>query len=175
MIRFVLGDATIPEETGGPRLIVHVCNNCGLWGAGFTRALSDRWSLPERIFRERTELARGSPPLGSVQVARIDWDETERQHMLAVVNMIAQDGVRSAARPSPINYEALGMCLASVRALALLTTPAASVHMPRIGCGLAGGKWGPVFRIIKGALVDPGIDVVVYDRPGDDAHEWRKR
>jgi len=40
------------------------------------------------------------------------------------------------------------MCLAKValKAVALET----SVHMPRIGCGLAGGKWEKIETIITG-------------------------
>jgi hypothetical protein len=39
----------------------------------------------------------------------------------------------------------------------------ASVHMPRIGCGLAGGKWEKIEPIIQKHLCDGGIDVTVYD------------
>ena len=37
----------------------------------------------------------------------------------------------------------------------------ATVHMPRIGCGLAGGKWEKVEKIIEDTL--KGLDVYVYD------------
>ena len=39
----------------------------------------------------------------------------------------------------------------------------ASVHMPRIGCGLAGGKWERVEPIVRRTLIDGGIAVTVYD------------
>lgn len=39
----------------------------------------------------------------------------------------------------------------------------ASVHMPRIGCGLAGGSWGKVEPIIQEELCDKGVQVFVYD------------
>jgi hypothetical protein len=39
----------------------------------------------------------------------------------------------------------------------------ASVHMPRIGCGLAGGKWEEIEPIIERTLVAKGMTVVVYD------------
>ena len=39
----------------------------------------------------------------------------------------------------------------------------ASVHMPRIGCGLAGGKWEKIEPIIEAELVTKGVDVYVYD------------
>ncbi len=39
----------------------------------------------------------------------------------------------------------------------------ASVHMPRIGCGLAGGRWPRVEPLIVERLVRRGIEVTVYD------------
>ena len=41
----------------------------------------------------------------------------------------------------------------------------ASVHMPRIGAGLAGGNWSTIEKIIKDTLVAAGIEVNVYDLP----------
>jgi hypothetical protein len=43
--------------------------------------------------------------------------------------------------------------------------PQASVHMPRIGCGLAGGEWPKVEMLVKYFLTDRGISVTVYDLP----------
>lgn len=39
----------------------------------------------------------------------------------------------------------------------------ASVHMPRIGCGLAGGKWSRIEPLIEQRLAGRGIPVTVYD------------
>ena len=38
-----------------------------------------------------------------------------------------------------------------------------SVHMPRIGCGLAGGKWEDVEPRIKNELIAYKIETTVYD------------
>jgi O-acetyl-ADP-ribose deacetylase (regulator of RNase III) len=39
----------------------------------------------------------------------------------------------------------------------------ASVHMPRIGCGLAGGRWERIEPLIITALCAQDIPVAVYD------------
>lgn len=39
----------------------------------------------------------------------------------------------------------------------------ATVHMPRIGCGLAGGKWSRVQPLTEEGLPDRGVRVTVYD------------
>jgi hypothetical protein len=41
----------------------------------------------------------------------------------------------------------------------------ASVHMPRIGCGLAGGDWEVVGKIVEEELANTGVPVTVYDFP----------
>jgi hypothetical protein len=39
----------------------------------------------------------------------------------------------------------------------------AAVHMPRIGCGLAGGTWDKIEPLIDENLADKGVEVTVYD------------
>lgn len=39
----------------------------------------------------------------------------------------------------------------------------ASVHMPRIGCGLAGGTWDQIEPLLSSELIDAGVETVVYD------------
>jgi O-acetyl-ADP-ribose deacetylase (regulator of RNase III) len=150
LLTFAAGDATRPEGDG-PKIIAHVCNNAGGWGAGFVLALSARWAAPERAYRYH-----GSPyDLGSVQLVQAEPE-------LWVANMIAQRGYGLAAGP-PIRYGALGLCLALVADAA--EARGASVHMPRIGCGLAGGRWDRIEPLVVAALCDRGIPVTVYDLP----------
>jgi hypothetical protein len=66
---------------------------------------------------------------------------------------------RSGGNP-PIRYDAVGSCLATLgddsRRLG------ASVHVPRIGCGLAGGRWEHIRTSDRHAPVRAGIAVTVY-------------
>ena len=39
----------------------------------------------------------------------------------------------------------------------------ASLHMPRIGCGLAGGDWSKVEPLLVEHLCGRGLAVTVYD------------
>jgi hypothetical protein len=79
---------------------------------------------------------------------------------LAVVNMIAQEGMRTGSKGPPIRYSALDDCLAKVNGYAVSFK--ASVHAPRIGCGLAGGTWELVEPLIQRRL--GSVAVYVYDR-----------
>jgi len=76
--------------------------------------------------------------------------------------MIGQHGLkRTGGKPPPIRYEAIEAALVKVAEEAKKLK--ASVHMPRIGCGLAGGTWDKIEPIIKGTLCVEGIEVFVYD------------
>lgn len=50
-IQYITGDATDPTG-GGNKIIAHVCNDIGAWGAGFVLAISRRWPQPEAEYRK---------------------------------------------------------------------------------------------------------------------------
>ena len=77
--------------------------------------------------------------------------------------MVAQHGVRSQENPTPLSYDSLRLCFAKVADFAF--SHDASIHMPRIGCGLAGGRWVMVEKLVKKELIEMGIEVTVYDLP----------
>lgn len=153
-INYVIGDATQPVGEG-PKIIVHVCNDIGGWGRGFVVALSKRWPRPEQRYRAWHRGEEGRPfGLGEVQfvdVAENTW----------VANMIGQRDVRANEGMPPVRYEAIreGLKRVAVEAAHIK----ASVHMPRIGCGLAGGKWEEVGKIVEEELIGRGVPVTVYD------------
>lgn len=148
MINYVTGDATYPQGAGR-KVIAHVCNDAGFWGAGFVLAIDKRWTLPKDRYRKINQKA-----LGMVQTVRVADD-------LIVCNMIAQHSLRSATNKVPIRYDALAVCLEKLAAWIKTRDLGESVHLPRIGCGLAGGDWNKVEPIILRELA--GIDVFVYD------------
>jgi len=152
-IRYVEGDATEPAGPG-EKIIVHICNDIGKWGKGFVLAVSRRWREPEQEFR--ASYARTPrPALGEVQFVRVP-------DSITVANVIGQHGITPDAKGTPpIRYEAVRAGLEKVAAHALEL--GASVHMPRIGCGLAGGSWDKIGPIVEETLAKRGIDVTVYD------------
>jgi len=147
-ITYVQGDATSPVGEGC-KIIAHVCNDVGRWGKGFVMAISHKWSQPRWVYLSKQRLI-----LGSVQFVEVVSGE------VVVANMIAQRGLRPFGDIPPIRYEALESALLSVDIKA--SRIGATVHMPRIGCGLAGGDWGKVEKLIQENVL---VDVVVYDLP----------
>lgn len=154
MITYLVGDATRPTGAG-KKIIVHICNNIGAWGSGFVLALSRRWPEPEKEYRAWHQGRRRMPfQLGRTQFVQVEKD-------IFVINLIGQDGIRSVRGIPPIRYKAVSEGLEIVCAHA--KAESASVHMPRIGCGLAGGRWAEMEPIIKRELDSQGVQVYVYD------------
>jgi O-acetyl-ADP-ribose deacetylase (regulator of RNase III) len=153
-ITYVKGDATCPQAKGR-KLICHICNDLGGWGKGFVLALSRRWAEPERKYRAwYADRRRNGFGLGSVQFVQVE-------PYIWIANMVAQRGMKRGSSGPPIRYDAVAECLQQVAAKA--RELGASVHMPRIGCGLAGGDWSVIESLIEQHLVEVGVPVTVYD------------
>jgi O-acetyl-ADP-ribose deacetylase (regulator of RNase III) len=153
-IDYVKGDATQPQAKGN-RIIAHICNDRGGWGKGFVGALSKRWSEPEAAYRAwHKDRSKNDFGLGAIQVVPVESDTW-------VANMVAQDAYEATAQGPQIRYEAVRACLKKLAVEA--NGLRASVHMPRIGCGLAGGRWEEIEPIILDELTSQGVEVTVYD------------
>jgi len=147
-IKYLIGDATNPTGNG-IKIITHITNDLGFWGKGFVLALSKKWSQPEEEYRKLRLCDRW---LGNVQFIQVEPD-------IYVANMIAQHGIGPyGSNQPPIRYEALRICLQKVNEFANVHN--ASIHMPRIGTGLAGGLWEFIEPIINDTM---SVDVYVYD------------
>ncbi len=165
MITYVHGDATSPAIKG-PKIIAHVCNDIGKWGKGFVMAVSKKWPKTRSLYLDwyagrakddKTLGARllmtGACKLGEVQLIEVVPED------IFVVNMVAQHGIGTGSNGPPIRYQALGFCLDKLVPLANILQ--ATIHMPRIGTGLAGGKWEEIEPLLDKAL--QGQQVHVYD------------
>lgn len=152
-IKYLKGDATTPSE-GGNKIIVHICNDIGGWGKGFVMALSKKWKEPERQYREWTK-NKVNYELGEVQFVKVEED-------LWIANLIGQHKIyKDENGLPPIRYEAVKKGLEKIGEFASVQN--ASVHMPRIGCGLAGGTWDKIEPLILGSLSVKNLSVFVYD------------
>lgn len=172
MIEYVVGDATRPPEGPGVKIIAHVSNDAGGWGAGFTRALSRRWMEPERAYRAwaKAKVDDGHPTTGHfglgesqlVSVRGAMWIRNiETSGAIHVLNMIAQEGFGPCDKPR-IRYPALALCLRHLDRFARELGAGATVHAPRFGCGLAAGDWERVAALVARLV---SVPVFIYDLP----------
>lgn len=152
-ITYLKSDATNPQIVGN-KIVAHLCNDIGGWGKGFVLALSKRWKEPENDYRQWFS-SKENFELGQIRMVRVDND-------LWVCNMIGQHKtITNSKGIPPIRYEAVEKCLEKLSDEALKMS--AGIHMPRIGCGLAGGKWEEIEPIIERTLLSNDVEVYVYD------------
>lgn len=165
-IKYVIGDATSPKgevgEFGSSAvMIIHCCNNKGVWGAGFTGAINKKWPhlRPEIKYRFLSVYE-----LGTVNIIRVDKNTF-------VANIIAQDGY-GRDDLCYLDYAALRRGLVYVRGVCKGYKIAVrdknikiSIHGPRIGAGFAGGDWKVIEVILREELLQKGLPVTIYDLP----------
>ena len=147
MINYIVGDATKPVGND-VKVIVHICNDIGAWGAGFVIPLGNKYPITKNVYKNSID----NRQLGNIQLIIVEKD-------IYVVNMIAQKGTTIINNQIPLKYDSLRLCLKKV---VKEIPPNSSIHMPRIGCGLAGGKWSEVEKIINETIPNE-IEVFVYD------------
>ncbi|MBA2670030.1 MAG: Appr-1-p processing protein [Gemmatimonadetes bacterium] len=156
------GDASRPGGPG-PKILTFVCNDEGAWGKGFVMNVSARWPEVREQFRAWHEGWITSPPfaLGEVLLVQVEPE-------LWVAHLLVQHGTRWENGEPPIRYQALDVALERLAEHAIRL--GASVHMPRIGTGLAGGSWDVVEPMVGKQVAGRGIPVFVYRLSGADAH-----
>lgn len=156
-ITYVHGSATAPRGEG-ERIIVHIVNDkTANWGGGgFASAVRAAWPAVQADVQQWVTANRGRLRLGEVRVSAVS-------PTLSVASIVAQHGYGPSATPR-IRYAALraGLALVAERARAANAT----VHMPRIGTGQAGGSWSIVVDLIRDTLGAADVPVTVYDQPG---------
>lgn len=155
-VTYLKGTALEPRgET--PKIVVQVVNDAtpNWGGGGFAVGVKQKWPLAQREFRSWAESNRRNLRLGQIHLVKVSDDVT-------VASMVCQKGYGPSAQPR-IRYAALEECLAKVAEAAKRLK--ATVHMPRIGSGQAGGAWFIVEELVTSALPDAGISAFVYDLP----------
>ena len=151
----LFGDAREPRGTG-KRIIAHVVNDTTpSWGGGFALEVRKRWFFIQEEFQGWVKHDMKNLVLGNVHCAQIDEE-------LSIVHMVAQQGYGQSTKPR-IRYAALCDALDQLQEIAL--EQGASVHMPRIGSGQAGGNWELIRELIDERLVRREIPVFIYSLP----------
>jgi len=152
-LRFMPGDASEPFGAE-PKLLLQVVNDQALvWGGGFAKQARKKWPHAQTHFRQWA-YGRRNLKLGNIHSVSVQQD-------LTLVSMICQHGFGKASSGPRLRYGALFSALDKVAAFAADAN--ATVHMPRIGTGEAGGSWNIIEGIIRETLISKGIKVTIYD------------
>jgi hypothetical protein len=150
-IEYRKGNVVDDLRVSGQTVLIHVVNDVGAWGAGFTKSL-DCYPECESEYRNWFQGHRDTSFLiGSVHFVSLGGQRT-------VAHMLAQRGI--GRQKQRLDYDALEMCLDRVRFKAQAYD---RVIGPRFGCGLAGGKWEVIEPMVNKYLIAKGIPVTIYD------------
>jgi O-acetyl-ADP-ribose deacetylase (regulator of RNase III) len=162
-IRYIIGDATEPHGAGN-KIIAQVVNDrTPNWGRGFGLSIVKKWPKVQREFQIWAE-SGSNLRLGNSHLSRVSEN-------LSIFQMIAQKGY-GASEQQRLRYKALSECLKVLSMTAKENS--ATVHMPKIGTGYAGGNWDIISELIDETLVKQGVDVTIYELPGRESHRARK-
>lgn len=154
-VEYLRGDATRPRGRGS-RIVAHVVNNrTPRWDGGFAAAVRRRWPSVQQDFI--TWSASGLE-LGAVHFSAAAPGVT-------VASIVAQVGYGPSPRPR-LRYEALERGLERLAEFARQHD--ASLHVPQLGAGQAGGNWSAIHAMLDRAVLSRGVDVTVYIPTGPD-------
>jgi len=154
-IRYVRGDATKPHGNDTKIIAFIVNDKARSWGAGFAKVVQRKWPFVLEEFQRWRESKREEFSLGAINISAVEGG-------IFACEMVCQHGYGPSRTPR-IRYSALETCLKKLAQEAIGRK--ASVHMPRIGSGQAGGSWWIVSEMIDYVMIRRNIKVTVYDLP----------
>lgn len=147
-------DRVNSDINGCTVIMPHVCNNIGLFSAGFAGAVKNEFPIVATNF----ELLGTKTKLGYVQYINV-IKNTVNNNKLIVANMISQNKIVSRNNIRPLNYEYLVKCMIDVRNyISNLRDDRIEIHCPKFGSGLAGGDW----KFINYLVQDIWYNIPVY-------------
>ncbi len=154
-IRVLHGNVLEPRN-GGKKIICQLVNDKAVkWGGGIARKIARRFPDAEEAFTEQVIKIAQRDRLGHTIFTNASED-------LTIASLIGQEGYGPSLLPR-IRYTALRNCLEQVANRA--ASMGASIHMPKIGTGSAGGNWSVVEEMLDDVMVRAGLFVTVYDVP----------
>lgn len=157
MIKHISGDILTPNKEGRGVIVCHQVNCMGVMGAGL--ALQVKMKHPDvlKLYRDKCrQIAVGIGGLGDVQFCSVVADAG-----YIVANIFGQYGYGRDKQYT--DYDALRMAFRKIA----MSFPTYTVRIPYLmGCGLAGGDWNTVCKIIEETLVAAEVDVEIWHKVG---------
>lgn len=168
-MKYVSGDLIEIAKAGHYDVIVHGCNCLHIMGGGIAAQIAKEF--PEAFDADgKTEIG-SREKLGSYSMARIPSKHimlisiTEERGLaldakfLTVVNAYTQYDLGSRYNRCPTDYDAVRLVFRSIAK----DFAGQKIGIPKIGCGLGGGDWEIVEKIITEECPDLDITCVEYN------------
>lgn len=128
------------------RIVVHQVNCVGKMNTGLSKQIKDKYPQLFKDYRERCMMFDYTELLGTNY-----YYEDEN---IIIVNMFSQNNYGTEARQT--NYEAMATCLDKIRKM----YPTQTIVAPyRIGCGLGGGDWNIVSKLLEKYNIETSTNI----------------
>ena len=131
-------------------VIAHGANCFKMMGAGI--ALQIKRQFNDAYVKDFNDKRSPLQRLGDFTYVRYKHGD----NILSVFNLYSQ----FEGGPN-LDYTALEL---SLKKLARTIEPNSKVGLPQIGCGIAGGDWKKVKKIIKRVLSEHNVTIVIFDK-----------
>ena len=174
MYQEVDGDLIELALAGNFDVISHGCNCHCVMGAGIAPKMATSFGCDE-FKMENNNSCGDVNKLGTIDYElklvhdKVAYSEKSENLMLNknleykrlyVVNSYTQFGFGSKSKKPPVDYEAIRLCLRKINSI----FEGFHIGLPQIGCGLAGGDWDIVKKIIQEELIDCNVTVVIFKK-----------
>lgn len=136
------------------KYIAHGVNCQNVMGSGVAKVLFKEYPIIKRDYHDYCKNVEPNELLGKVDIVELEDQVHEKVFNCFTQEFYGYDGKKY------VNYEAIYNCFNYI-AKFLNTSFYPEIAIPKIGCGLAGGNWEIVSRIIDDATGDD-LDVYVY-------------
>lgn len=151
----IYGNVLDPVADGMKTVAFLVNDQAKYWGGGVAKAAGQKYPRAHAEFSAWLSDIPKSERLGKVFYSQADTD-------IMIAAIVAQAGVGPSDR-TRLRYTALEKAFNSLYETVRETH--ASVHMPRLGTGAAGGSWPAIEDLVRQTLVRNHVPVTIYDLP----------
>lgn len=146
MIEYRKGDLLAVTEG----VIAHGVNCRGVMGAGVAAGIKEKYPTAYSSYKKSCDEALNTTGLqillGKVQLVSPCKDGICNQPLLVIANCFTQISYGTEKRQ--VDYEAVAKCFATLNKR-IPSLYEATLHIPKIGAGLAGGDWNVIEDIIN--------------------------
>lgn len=155
-MKYTYGDLVKLAKEGYFDVIVHGCNCFCRMGSGIAKQIKEEFPYAYHV--DQMTIKGDKHKLGTILLAE---NLNVSGHGVIVCNAYTQYNYGYDGKQY-VDYEAVRSCIREL--YTLYAGRGMSFGFPQIGCGLAGGEWSIVEKIIEEEMHNEDYTIVVYDK-----------
>lgn len=160
-MKMIKGNLLDLAEAGEFTHIIHGCNCQGVMGSGIAAQIRERYPNVYKTYLQSFDVPEFELEprdfLGKTSAAVAD------DLSLIVINANTQLTFGRDPNTRYVSYDAVDECFSTIKQALKRRKGKVKIGYPLIGCGLGGGNWEIISRIIDHQLKDFDHTLVIYD------------